>query len=185
MALADIFARARRDLIDPNISAPLPYGVRFRLRDQIQISPSETFACRVKRVFGYIATIKLADSAGTDTPASCRAILKLHWRYGLSPSGTKDSFLHLRIDAYTSSLCMDINTRVFRIGDIASVFIAKSSSGFEPPAHWRRPCLPSRVASFCADHLPREVHPSRIGSFSLTSTRGWRHADLAFFVRSP
>ena len=89
MALADIFARAKRESIGPNLLAPIPFGVRFIFREQLQISLIETFVARFKRVSGYIATIKLAESAGTDTPARCQVISKMPWRYGpplLKPS---------------------------------------------------------------------------------------------------
>ena len=69
MALADLFSRSKRERIDPNILAHLPFGVRFVFRERRQISISETFVARHMRVFGYIASVELAESAGTLAPS--------------------------------------------------------------------------------------------------------------------
>ena len=69
MTMADLCARARKEALDPHLLAPLPFGVRFIPREQLQIPLIETCVSRFKRVFGYIASIKLAISSGTDTAA--------------------------------------------------------------------------------------------------------------------
>ena len=55
-------------------------------------------------------------------------VLKLHWLYGASAAEAYDSYVYLRVNAYTSSLCMEIPTRVFRIGDIVSGFLEDIAS---------------------------------------------------------
>ena len=102
--------------------------MNFVFREQLQLAIRETSVDRFKRVFGYVASIKLADIAGTDTPACCQVILKLPFIYGCPPRENVDSFLYVMVNAYTSSLCMGIPTRVFRIGDIVSGFLEASSS---------------------------------------------------------
>ena len=78
-----------REQIDPNIPTPLPFGVRFTFREQLQIPISETFFARLKRIFGYIATIDISVSAAAGTAACFPVISKMRRRYGLPARGTQ------------------------------------------------------------------------------------------------
>ena len=173
MAIADLFARPKRERIDPNWLIPLPFGIRFILREQLRISLGETFASRFKRVFGYSATIELADSAGALTPACCQVVLKLPWRYTLSDEESRDSFIYVSVNAYTPLLCIRNPARVCRIGDIVSGFLEKSGSEYYS-AHltgWGHVTPPSLASEFPIRRTPA-VHSERIrGVFTTPSRR--------------
>lgn len=105
--------------------------MRFVFLEQLQIAISETFDARFNRVFGYIATIKLDESAGADTPSCCQVVLKIPWRGGLAASENQDSSICPRVNSNTSSLCMERPTRAFRIGDLLSGFPEQSRSEYD------------------------------------------------------
>lgn len=98
---------------------------------------------------------------GGGRPACRQVVLKLPWSYGPLPQETQDIPIYLRVNAYTSSLCVEIPTRVFRIGDIASGFADQCSAEYdseqlagrgEVPPHLRHSTPPTTYPSQFALH---------------------------------
>lgn len=99
MAIADLFVRSTRERIDPNLLTPLPFGMRFIFRDQLQIALSET---SVALQAGFLAIYPLSRSLRVPgiTP-------KLDAKSpGIYPGGTALPVLKTKIVASTSALTL-------------------------------------------------------------------------------
>ena len=144
--------------------------MRFKHRDQLQLALGETFVDRFTRFPGYIESIKLRPITGDETPSCCQVVLKLPWRYGLSDLEKHGIFIYLRVNAYTSSLCMGIPARVFRGGDIVAGFLeaTRSNSEYESARLTEWGHSPLRSGKI-PHHLPGALCAQHIHSVPVTT----------------
>ena len=93
---------------------PLPAGLSLKRSDtlQLQLRLAPFFARKLKRVFGYVAEIKLTSGEGTRTPAQLQVALRVPWRYGAQPHEKELSWMLVRAIAFTSKACFETPGRV-------------------------------------------------------------------------
>ena len=89
-SLAVILAPFLRTAVGLETATPLPAGMELiRAPDdsQTQLKLSPLFASENRRIFGYVAEIKLSSGEGADTPSQLQVARRAPWRYGVTSAG--------------------------------------------------------------------------------------------------
>ena len=126
------------DIAKPCDVLPLPRGTtlsKCSFNGQLQISLSDTYARRFRRVYGYVADIKLvlptpfffpflvtgcvtpSAGEGTLTPAQLQVVTLIPWRYGATAGELCASFIWVRLNAFTSKAFFRSAVQVIAVGD--------------------------------------------------------------------
>ena len=86
-SLAALLTPFLRTAVGLDRALPLPAGLELiRAPDdsQTQLKPSSFFDSKNRRIFGYVAEIKLSSGEGANTPAQLQVVCRIPWRYGVT-----------------------------------------------------------------------------------------------------
>ena len=116
--------------LTPDVAIPLPSGRRFVTeKQQLQVAVRGRDFARYKMIYGFAGSISDAkDMAEKSTPLLLHVIAKLAYRYGISSGGRQDSYVYVRIGAFSSRACIDKSVGNLALGAPIFGFIDGSES---------------------------------------------------------
>ena len=89
---------------------PLPSGlelIRSPEGRQLQLRVSPFFASKLRRIYGYVAEIRLTSGDGTETPAQLQLVTRIPFRYGRTEAERELSWILVRLQAFVSKALFD------------------------------------------------------------------------------
>ena len=95
--------------------------------DQLTLTPDNPVDARLRVPYGYISSIKVADSVDTGIPFCAHVILRLPFRYGTSPDELGDIWIYRRSNNFASTARLPSLAQVGRAGMPVCGLRAKSS----------------------------------------------------------
>ena len=132
---------------------PLPRGfsiVKSYFNGQLQLVLSETYAGRLRPVYGFIGEIKLVwfltplllsflacggvscifgDGEGTDTPAQLQIICTIPFRFGPTADEENRIFPHARIQDFVSRAVFRVPIQALKVGESVVGYVGPTNGG--------------------------------------------------------